>query len=73
MLLARKPDVIICNTIRIHRGVPTDNENFNCNFDYYSKEYSQIDTSNYRNDIKVEFYYDPYKDMNVYIKKLGNK
>ena len=70
-LLIEKPKVVICNTMRIHRGVPTDNNNFRCDYEYYSDSYFQIDTSVYRKDIKVEYYYDPYKDMNVYLKKLN--
>ena len=71
-LLIEKPKVVICNTMRIHRGVPTDNNNFKCDYEYYSDSYFKIDTSVYRKDIKVEYYYDPYKDMNVYLKNLND-
>ena len=68
-LLLQKPDVIICNSMRIHRGVPTDNTNFKCDYEHYQNEYSQIETTDYRKNIKVEYYFDPYKNMNVFIKK----
>ena len=67
--LLSQPDVVICNPIRIHKGVPTDNLNFNCNFSFYEEKYIQIDTSQYRKDFKIEYYYDPYKDLNVFINK----
>ena len=68
-LLFQKPDVIICNSMRIHRGVPTDNTNFKCDYEHYQNEYNQIETTVYRKNIKVEYYFDPYKNMNVFIKK----
>tara|TARA_B110000003_G_C16500043_1_gene477043 strand:- start:178 stop:735 length:558 start_codon:yes stop_codon:yes gene_type:complete len=68
-LLLKEPDVIICNSMRIHRGVPTDNTDFKCDYEHYQKEYSQIETSVYRKDLKVEYYFDPYKNMNVFIKR----
>lgn len=68
-LLLQKPDVIICNSMRIHRGVPTDNTNFKCDYEHYQNEYNQIETTIYRKNIKVEYYFDPYKNMNVFIKK----
>ncbi len=68
-LLQEKPDVIICNSMRIHMGVPTDNTNFKCDYEHYKNEYNKIDTTAYRKNIKVEYYYDPYKNMNVFIKR----
>ena len=68
-LLLQKPEVIICNSMRIHRGVPTDNINFKCDYEHYQNEYSQIETTVYRKNKKVEYYFDPYKNMNVFIKK----
>ena len=55
--------------MRIHRGVPTDNTNFKCDYEHYQNEYNQIETTVYRKNIKVEYYFDPYKNMNVFIKK----
>ena len=40
-MIDSKPDVIICNSMRIHRGVPTDNTNFKCNYEHYQNEYNQ--------------------------------
>ena len=68
-LLLQKPEVIICNSMRIHKGVPTDNINFKCDYEHYQNEYSQIETTVYRKNKKVEYYFDPYKNMNVFIKK----
>ena len=56
--------------MRIHRGVPTDNTNFKCDYEHYQNEYNQIETTVYRKNIKVEYYFDPYKNMNVFIKKV---
>ena len=69
ILLNSKPDVILCNSIRIHAGAPTDNTDFDCNYENYKNEYFQLDTSEYRKDLKIEYYYDPYKPLNVFIKK----
>ena len=69
-LLSTNPDVILCNSIRIFAGgAPTDNTDFDCNYESYKTEYIQLDTARYRTDRTVEFYYDPYKPMNVFIKK----
>ena len=69
VLLNSKPDVILCNSIRIHAGAPTDNTDFDCSYENYKNEYFQLDTSLYRKDLKIEYYYDPYKPLNVFIKK----
>lgn len=68
-LLNQNPDVIICNSVRIHKGKPLENKNFNCNIEFYKENYELLDTSLFRNDKYVEFYFDPYKEMNVFIKK----
>ena len=69
ILLNQEPDVIICNSIRIHKGKPLENKNFDCSLDYYEENYELLDTSMYRSDKFVEYYFDPYKEMNVFIKK----
>ena len=69
ILLNQKPDVIICNSVRIHKGKPLENKNFDCSLDYYEENYELLDTSMFRNDKLVEYYFDPYKEMNVFIKK----
>ena len=69
ILLNQKPDVIICNSVRIHKGKPLENKNFDCSLDYYEENYELLDTSIYRSDKFVEYYFDPYKEMNVFIKK----
>ena len=69
-LLSTKPDVILCNSIRIFAGgAPTENNDFDCSYDSYKSDYIQLDTSEYRSDRTIEFYYDPYKPMNVFIEK----
>lgn len=68
VLLDKEPDVILCNSVRIHKGAPLINENFSCNFNDYQSKYFSIDTSIFREDKKVEYYFDPYKEMNVFIK-----
>ena len=69
-LLSTKPDVILCNSIRIFAGgAPTENNDFDCSYDSYKSDYIQLDTSEYRSDRTIEFYYDPYKPMKVFIEK----
>lgn len=81
-LLNNKPDVIICNTMSIDAGgrvMSTDpntygndvkeNEIHFCDFSNFSSEYIQIDTESIRKDINLNYYYDPYKEMNIFIKK----
>ena len=81
-LLNNKPDVIICNTMSIDAGgrvMSTDpntygndvkeNEIHFCDFSNFSSEYIQIDTEGIRKDPNLNYYYDPYKEMNIFIKK----
>ena len=68
-LLLTQPDIILCNSVRIHAGVPTYNYNFDCNYASYKDSYFQLDTETYRTDKTIEYFYDPYKPMNVFVKK----
>jgi len=67
-LLNTQPDIILCNSVRIHAGVPTINNDFDCNFESYKDSYFQLETEIYRNDRTIEYFYDPYKPMNVFVK-----
>jgi len=67
-LLFTQPDVILCNSVRIHAGVPTINNDFDCNFESYKDSYFQLETEIYRNDRTIEYFYDPYKPMKVFVK-----
>ena len=80
-LLSKKPDVIICNTMSIDAGgkvISTDpgdygedvkeESNHFCDINNFQKDYFQLDTSLYRIDSNLNYYYDPYKEMNVFIK-----
>lgn len=81
-LLTKKPDVIICNTMSIDAGgrvMSTDPNNYGedvkensvhyCDIKYFEQEYFQLNTEKIRTDSNLNYYYDPYKDMNVFIKK----
>ncbi len=67
-LLQKNPEVILCNPERIHMGKVLKNENFSCNFEDYKDTYRQLDTKKYREDKNIEFYFDKYKKLNVFIK-----
>ncbi len=80
-MLNQRPDVIICNTKAIDNGgrvMSTDPSSYGedivegvynfCDYKNFEKEYKQIDSSQYRSDPNLNFYYDPYKDMNIFIK-----
>ena len=66
-LLKEEPDIILCNSMRIHEGSPIINENFDCSKENF-KNYYQIDTSSIRKDRKIEYFFDPYKELNVFVK-----
>jgi len=81
-LLTKKPDVIICNTMSIDAGgrvMSTDPNNYGedikensvhyCDIKNFEQEYFQLNTEKIRTDSNLNYYYDPYKDMNVFIKK----
>ena len=81
-LLTKKPDVIICNTKSIDAGgrvMSTDPNNYGedikensvhyCDIKNFEQEYFQLNTEKIRTDSNLNYYYDPYKDMNVFIKK----
>ena len=69
-LINKEPDVIICNPRMIIRGIPTEISSlFNCEVSDYNKNYFKLDTKKYKNDKNLNYYYDPYKEINVFIKK----
>ena len=69
-LIDSEPDVIICNPTMIIRGIPVKlNELFNCEVSDYKKNYKKLDTSKYRIDENLNFYFDPYKEISVFIKR----
>ncbi len=71
-LIEKEPDVIICNPRLIIRGVPTEiskiSSLFNCEVSDYNKKYTKIDTSRYTYDENLNYYFDPYREINVFIK-----
>jgi hypothetical protein len=72
VLIEKEPDVIICNPRLIIRGVPTEiskiSSLFNCEISDYNKKYTKIDTSRYTYDENLNYYFDPYREINVFIK-----
>jgi hypothetical protein len=66
------PDVIICNPAMIVRGVPTKIDYYNCAVNDYYKFYKKLDTTEYLRSENLNYYYDPYKEINVFIKQ-GDK
>ena len=63
-----EPDVIICNSQAIIDGDPVALDSYNCEIHDYKKNYYKLDTSKYEDDEKREYFFDPYKIINVYIK-----
>jgi len=69
-LINKEPDVIICNPRMIIRGIPTEISSlFNCEVSDYNKNYFKLDTKKYKNDENLNYYFDPYKEISVFIKK----
>lgn len=82
-LINSKPDVLICNLRGIDSGgkvISYDPSNFGSEIDENSSniceldkifkgDYIKIGTENFKNNESLSFYKDPYKEMNVYIKK----
>ena len=66
-----------CSVLIPFKNLPKPDGNYSIGTDVFimedknRSEFFTDDTSVYRKDIKVEYYYDPYKDMNVYLKKLN--
>lgn len=69
ILLYQDPDVILCSARMIVKGNPTNNTLFNCAVDDYRKEYIKLDTTKYEQNLNLSYYIDPYREINVYIKK----
>ena len=70
-MIDEEPDVILCSNISIINGIPTrDNKlkGYNCEISDFNNKYKKLDTSTYKNNRNINYYYDPYKDIGVYIK-----
>lgn len=67
-MLNEQPDVIICNPRMIIRGDPTKIDSYNCEVDDYFKNYLELQTTLYERSDNLNFYYDPYKKIKVFIK-----
>lgn len=71
-LINSEPDVIICNTTMIINDeiLRIDKiNNYNCEIHEYKGNYIRLDTDKYRKNNNLFYYKDPYKTINVYIKK----
>ena len=68
-MIDSKPDVIICNQRMIIRGKPTKVDTYNCQVSDYYKEYLELDTTNYLTNENLNYYFDPYKEIKVFIKQ----
>ena len=63
-----EPDVIICSHRMIINGEIIKNKLFNCMVTDYKKNYFSINTKNYTFDKNLSYFYDPYKEIAVFIK-----
>lgn len=70
-LLQKKPDVILCNPQRIHMGKVIKNDKFSCDFTDYADSYYQFNSTTYKEDKNIEFYYDSSKSLNLFIKNIS--
>jgi|TARA_B100000282_G_scaffold296827_1_gene280316 hypothetical protein len=69
-LIDSEPDVIICNPRMIIRGEPVQlNKLFNCEVSDYKKNYIKLDTRKYLIDKNLNYYFDPYKEISVFVKR----
>jgi hypothetical protein len=71
-LINSEPDVIICNTTMIINGeiLRIDKiNNYNCEILEYKGNYFRLDTDKYRKNNNLFYYKDPYRTINVYLKK----
>ncbi len=66
--IEQEPNVILCNPTMIIRGNVEKTDFYNCGVGDYKKNYSQLDTSTYKNNIFLNLYKNPYEAINVYIK-----
>ena len=65
-----EPDVIICTPDAAIKGFPTDVDSsfYNCEITDYKKNYSKLDTQKYLDNPNRDYYFDPYAEINVFIK-----
>ena len=69
-LINERPDVFICNTSLIINGIPEKLEvDFLCDIKVLGNDYYQLDTTKYEGNKKLNFYFDPYRELKVFIKK----
>ena len=66
--IEKEPDVIICNPQSIIDGNPVKFEDYNCEITDYKKNYYKLDTKIYEENRLREYFFDPYKEIRVYIK-----
>ena len=67
--IEKEPDVIICNPQSIIDGNPVKFEDYNCEITDYKKNYYRLETKSYEENRLREYFFDPYKEIRVYIKK----
>lgn len=66
--IEQEPDVIICNPIAIIDGDPVVLDTYNCEITDYKNNYFKLQTIRYEENKTREFFFDPYKEVRVYIK-----
>ena len=71
-LIEEEPEIIICNSTLIVYGKPTKVDFYNCMVDDYKKNYLRLDTIKYQENRNIDYYYDPYKELRVFIKQKNN-
>jgi len=69
ILLYQSPDVIICFQRSIVGGEVKKHGEYNCALTDYRNEYIQIDTGQYKSNNNLDYYPDPYREINLYVLK----
>ena len=67
--IEKEPDVIICNSKSIVSGNVVKLDDYNCEVSDYKKNYFKLDTNLYEINRSREYFFDPYKELRVYIKR----
>ena len=67
-LIEKEPKVFLCNSKIISGGEVIKLDFYNCAIDDYKNNYTKLDTSKYRYNKNLNFYFDPYKEINLYIR-----
>jgi len=67
-LINENPDIILCSGRKIISGEIKNQEFFNCEISDWKKNYVKLETSIYKNNKNLNYYSDPYRPIDMFIK-----